>query len=90
MSENSLENHHIIITMEHEMKIQDYYLTEKIKQSTLIDDKTSEFSGDQTIIRERARSINDRFYTITEIKCGQEEIPHRYVFKIHDIISHSV
>ena len=48
--------------MEHEMKIDRHYLTEKIKQTILIESLSPESIGDQTIVREKTRSIDDKFY----------------------------
>ena len=74
--EKKYEDHHIIIiilTMEHEMKIDGHYLTEKIKQTTLIESLNPESIGDQTIVREQTRSINDKFYKVTKIKDGIDD-----------------
>ena len=71
--EKNYEDHHIILTMEHEMKIDGHYLTEKIKQTTLIESLNPESIGDQTIVREQTRSINDKFYKVTEIKDGIDD-----------------
>ena len=71
--EKNYEDHHIILTMEHEMKIDGHYLTEKIKQTTLIESLNPESIGDQTIVREQTRSIDDKFYKITEIKDGTDD-----------------
>ena len=71
--EKNYEDHHIILTMEHEMKIDGHYLTEKIKQTTLIESLNAESIGDQTIVREQTRSIDDKFYKITEIKDGTDD-----------------
>ena len=60
--EKNYEDHHIILTTEHEMKIDGHYLTEKIKQTTLIESLNPESIGDQTIVREQTRSIDDKFY----------------------------
>ena len=60
--EKKYEDHHIILTMEHEMKIDGHYLTEKIKQTTLIESLNPESIGDQTIVREQTQSIDDKFY----------------------------
>ena len=73
--EKKYEDHHIILTMEHEMKIDGHYLTEKIKQTTLIESLNPESIGDQTIIREQTRSINDKFYKVTKIKDGIDDDP---------------
>ena len=70
--EKNYEDHHIILTMEHEMKIDGHYLTEKIKQTTLIESLNPESIGDQTIVREQTRSIDDKFYKVTKIKDGIE------------------
>ena len=48
--------------MEHEMKIDGHYLTEKIKQTTLIERLNPESIGDQTIVWEKTRSIDDKLY----------------------------
>ena len=71
--EKNYEDHHIILTMEHEMKIDGHYLTEKIKQTTLIESLNPESIGDQTIVREQTRSINDKFYKVTKIKDGIDD-----------------
>ena len=71
--EKKYEDHHIILTMEHEMKIDGHYLTEKIKQTTLIESLNPESIGDQTIVREQIRSIDDKFYKVTKIKDGQND-----------------
>ena len=71
--EKKYEDHHIILTMEHEMKIDRHYLTEKIKQTTLIESLSPESTGDQTIVREQTRSIDDKFYKVTKIKDGIEK-----------------
>jgi hypothetical protein len=71
--EKKYEDHHIILTMEHEMKIDGHYLTEKIKQTSLIESLNPESIGDQTIVREQIRSINDKFYKVTKIKDGQND-----------------
>ena len=71
--EKNYEDHHIILTMEHEMKIDGYYLTEKIKQTTSIESLNEESIGDQTIAREQTRSIDDKFYKVTEIKDGIDD-----------------
>ena len=71
--EKSYEDHHIILTMEHEMKIDGHYLTEKIKQTTSIESLNEESIGDQTIAREQTRSIDDKFYKVTEIKDGVDD-----------------
>ena len=71
--EKNYEDHHIILTMEHEMKIDGHYLTEKIKQTTLIESLNAESIGDQTIVREQTRSIDDKFYKVTKIKDGIEK-----------------
>ena len=68
--EKNYEDHHIILTMEHEMKIDGHYLTEKIKQTTLIESLNPESIGDQTIVREQTRSIDNKFFKVTEIKDG--------------------
>ena len=73
--EKKYEDHHIILTMEHEMKIDGHYLTEKIKQTTLIESLNPESIGDQTIVREQTRSINDKFYKVTKIKDGIDDDP---------------
>ena len=73
--EKNYEDHHIILTMEHEMKIDGHYLTEKIKQTTLIESLNPESIGDQTIVREQTRSINDKFYKVTKIKDGIDDDP---------------
>ena len=74
MSEQkNYEDHHIILTMEHEMKIDGHYLTEKIKQTTLIESLNPESIGDRTIVREQTRSIDDKFYKVTKIKDGIEK-----------------
>ena len=71
MSEKTnYEDHHIILRMEHEMKIDGHYLTEKIKQTTLIESLNPESIGDQTIVREQTRSIDNKFFKVTEIKDG--------------------
>ena len=69
-TEKNYEDHHIILTMEHEMKIDGHYLTEKIKQTTLIESLNPESIGDQTIVREQTRSIDNKFFKVTEIKDG--------------------
>ena len=68
--EKNYEDHHIILTVEHEMKIDGHYLTEKIKQTTLIESLNPESIGDQTIVREQTRSIDNKFFKVTEIKDG--------------------
>ena len=59
--------------MEHEMKIDGHYLTEKIKKTTLIESLNKESIGDQTIVREQIRSIDDKFYKVTKIKDGIDD-----------------
>ena len=71
--EKNYEDHHIILTTEHEMKIDGHYLTEKIKKTTLIESLNKESIGDQTIVREQIRSIDDKFYKVTEIKDGIDD-----------------
>ena len=71
--EKNYEDHHIILTMEHEMKIDGHYLTEKIKQRTAIESLNEESIGDQTIVWEQTRSIDDKFYKVTKIKDGIEK-----------------
>ena len=71
--EKNYKDHHIILTMEHEMKIDGHYLTEKIKQTTSIESLNEESIGDQTIAREQTRSIDDKFYKVTEIKDGIDD-----------------
>ena len=71
--EKNYEDHHIILTMEHEMKIDGHYLTEKIKKTTLIESLNKESICDQTIVREQIRSIDDKFYKVTEIKDGIDD-----------------
>ena len=73
--EKKYEDHHVILTIEHEMKIDGHYLTEKIKQTTLIESLNPESIGDQTIVREQTRSINDKFYKVTKIKDGIDDDP---------------
>ena len=72
-TEKNYEDHHIILTMEHEMKIDGHYLTEKIKQRTAIESLNEESIGDQTIVWEQTRSIDDKFYKVTKIKDGIEK-----------------
>ena len=71
--EKKYEDHHVILTMEHEMKIDGHYLTEKIKKTTLIESLNKESICDQTIVREQIRSIDDKFYKVTEIKDGIDD-----------------
>ena len=69
MSENSetktiIENHKII-TMEHDLRNEGYYLSDK-KQMTLIEGAESENGGSKMMTLIHTRSIDDRCFKVTE------------------------
>ena len=64
MAAKLIENHKII-TMEHDLRNEGYYLSDK-KQMTVVEGVDPENSTTPKILMVHSRSINDRFYKVTE------------------------
>ena len=69
MSDKILENHQVV-SMEHELRVSGQHLSEK-KTKTVMDDKT--------IIMEHTRTIDGKWYKVTETRHGEDDIGERKV-----------
>ena len=76
MADSILENHKIV-TMEHEMRIDGHYLSEK-KQKTHVDPKDAGVTG-ATTIYVHVRTIDKRCCKVTEIEKPGQDNPERNI-----------
>jgi len=80
----SVENHKVI-TVEHDMRVEGLYLSDKKQKTTIVPiDEDSEGLSKRSVIMVHLRSIDDKSYKVTEIrragdKDGQDEEPETNV-----------